>query len=528
MRKRSWVVMFLGLASVSAARAEWVGVSGGIPEADIVFVAVSRHDASTLYAASSKRVYFSSNSGADWKQVLSVRGAETRIRHVLIDPHSPRTVYVASDKGLQKSEDAGKKWKWIYRGIGEKARAVYCVAEDPAESQKLWLGTGEGLVTLLKDGGRAQKAPTFHDTAVHSIWTGNAEEPMLVTSADGIYKSSDAGARWERVLAQHRTGDEDGSDQTLSQFQIEELSTGASFSNLIHVPAQNKYLAASAQGIFQAPADASSWERVQSARPVRYLAASGDSYYAATGEGVFQQDGSGTAPKDLTTGLPSKEVHMLHYHSFTQDLYAATGKGVYRFPKPDFQSQARPASTTAGLEEVLGRFRHEPTVLEIQQAAVRYAEVHPEKIESWRSAAAKKAWFPTFSVDADMDENQNVDLDRGGTGDPDRFIMGPEEESLGWGVGVSWNLGDLVWNDDQTSIDTRSKLMVELREDILNEVTHLYFERRRLQTDLVLAPPKELPLQIEKELKLQELTADIDALTGGFLSKRLAETNHAP
>ena len=133
----------------------------------------------------------------------------------------------------------------------------------------------------------------------------------------------------------------------------------------------------------------------------------------------------------------------------------------------------------------------------------------------------KKAWLPTVSFTTDAGKDQNVDLDRGGTADPDTFIIGPPEKSTDWHVGLSWNMGELIWNDDQTSIDTRSKLMVELRDDLLNEVTHLYFERRQLQVEIWLHPPKELPLKLEKELKLQELTAGIDALTGGYFSRSL-------
>ncbi|MFH1767939.1 MAG: hypothetical protein ABH858_02100, partial [Candidatus Omnitrophota bacterium] len=84
-----------------------------------------------------------------------------------------------------------------------------------------------------------------------------------------------------------------------------------------------------------------------------------------------------------------------------------------------------------------------------------------------------------------------------------------------------WNMGELIWNDDQTSIDTRSKLMVELRDDIMNEVTRTYFERRRLQIEILTSPPRDLKVSLEKELRLQELTADIDALTGGYFSEQL-------
>ena len=66
-----------------------------------------------------------------------------------------------------------------------------------------------------------------------------------------------------------------------------------------------------------------------------------------------------------------------------------------------------------------------------------------------------------------------------------------------------------------------SYLVVQLRDDVLDEVTRLYFERRRLQINLFLDPPKELKDKIEKDLRLQELTAGVDALTGGYLSGAL-------
>ena len=65
--------------------------------------------------------------------------------------------------------------------------------------------------------------------------------------------------------------------------------------------------------------------------------------------------------------------------------------------------------------------------------------------------------------------------------------------------------------------------MVQLRDDVLDEVTRLYFERRKLQIELMTSPPKEINAKLEKILRLQELTAGVDALTGGYLSKRLAQ-----
>ena len=70
--------------------------------------------------------------------------------------------------------------------------------------------------------------------------------------------------------------------------------------------------------------------------------------------------------------------------------------------------------------------------------------------------------------------------------------------------------------------------MAELRDDVLNEVTRLYYERRRLQADMAIHPARALPAQIEQQLRLDELTANIDGLTGGYLTMHLSQLIFTP
>jgi len=63
--------------------------------------------------------------------------------------------------------------------------------------------------------------------------------------------------------------------------------------------------------------------------------------------------------------------------------------------------------------------------------------------------------------------------------------------------------------------------MVELRDSILDDVTRSYFERRRLQVELITDPPTEPKAQLAKELRIQELTAILDGLTGGWFSSEI-------
>ncbi len=538
MRKKS-VFLFLGLVfcAVGSARAEWVDLSKNLADTDIQTLAIDPKDPKQLYAASQKRVYKSMDAGEHWKQILGVRGTDNQIHKVLVDPKDSHRVYVASERGIQRSFDGGKTWDTWYRGMGDRAKAVYDLAGDVENSDTLWAGTANGLVKIIH--GDPKIIGSIPAVKVFSVMTLGVPgtEQVWVTTEKGIYRSADSGAHWDRMFVETLKSKGDTGETSLSQFQIEELAVAPAMSNLIRVPGRDSLLAASPRGIWEGVKNGDQWTELKNDRlpdrRINYLAGSAETFYGATDRGAVRWRNENKTSKDISDGLGSKEVKMLAYDSGSGDLFAATQKGVFRFPKPDFKpSDTVPAVTVfvphppANAQEILGRFENEPTILEIQNATIRYAEVHPDKIKAWREAAAQKAWMPTLSFTTNASADQNVDIDRGGTNDPDKFIVGPKEQSFDWHAGVSWNLGDLIWNDDQTSIDTRSKLMVELRDDVLNEVTHLYYERRRLQVEMALIPAKELPLVVERQLKLDELTAGIDALTGGYFSSHL-ERVHA-
>ncbi|MFH0731359.1 MAG: hypothetical protein V2A72_00355 [Candidatus Omnitrophota bacterium] len=177
------------------------------------------------------------------------------------------------------------------------------------------------------------------------------------------------------------------------------------------------------------------------------------------------------------------------------------------------------ADTDEGyINAIKEKLNKEPGIRQVQLAAIEYAEVSPDKIVQMREQAKSKAWLPKLGLDFGYDTNNNIDIDRGGTNDRDVFINGPDDEDWDWGASLNWDLGELVWNPDQTTIDLRSKYMVCLRKDILEEVTKLYFERQRLIYEIIDGMYKGTSLNTAS-LRLDELTARIDALTGGFLSK---------
>lgn len=183
------------------------------------------------------------------------------------------------------------------------------------------------------------------------------------------------------------------------------------------------------------------------------------------------------------------------------------------------------AASPEQVKKLLTRYATEPTVREVQERAMRYAEVHPEVIQSWRKRSGWAAALPELRAEYQRRDDTLKRVRQSSTGD-----LSQDDDRVGDRlVGrATWDLKELIFNPDELRVSGESNDLVRLREDVLDQVTKLYYERRRLQVDLDLAPPRDLGGRVRKELRLQELTADVDALTGGWFSERLGEIGKDP
>ncbi len=166
----------------------------------------------------------------------------------------------------------------------------------------------------------------------------------------------------------------------------------------------------------------------------------------------------------------------------------------------------------------------EPSIDQVHQWAMQYAEVTPEKIARWRRLLKRKYWLPRVSLGVDVDKNRTVSDSLWGTSSGGgRYFQGPDDKSFdsnfNWDVSVTWDLYDIVWHNDQLDIDIRSRATVKLREEIIEKVTTLYFERRKLQWELLTRPVLDEEERVKKEMRLEQLTALINSFTGGRFSR---------
>lgn len=187
-------------------------------------------------------------------------------------------------------------------------------------------------------------------------------------------------------------------------------------------------------------------------------------------------------------------------------------------------SLAAPAAADE-VDRVLARFDHEPTIREVQEAAIKYYKVDPETINSLRGRSRLKALVPGLTIgftNSLSSFNNDVDdiIFR------ERGIAIRERQTgdfLGVSASAAWQLDRLVFNVEE--LDVLS--LIGIQDGIQREVTALYYVRRRLQIQLLLKPPSALEGRISARLRLEELTGLLDAYTGGFFSKRIGKAKKA-
>ncbi|MEW6599963.1 MAG: hypothetical protein AB1499_03245 [Nitrospirota bacterium] len=524
---------------------EWENAGSGIMDTNLHAFAASPTDPSVAYTASYKAVYRTIDAGNTWDEIFSLRGTDNGINTIAIAPLDPVIIYAGTAKGLYRSSDKGQHWGRIFQGTGEGENMILAVFSDPENPGNIYIGTSAGIF-FTEDSGenwyRGQNLPS--DSIVTSISNGAHDRRVLyAASVRGIYKSTD-GSAWERVYK----SDFDDSDLYLFIVDEEESSEDADVAGIRDISHIRKIIsspedsgvlyAATSRGLLMTTDGGQTWTQSGTtglvSRNIHDIAVSPsdpDHVYAATDRGIFRYSENTDSWDEMYKGIATSDIRCLAFSPAQQNapplLWAVTKTGLYKLsaaviPAPSTNHAPRNMETEA--LDLLRLFDHEPSMEEIKEAAIEYAEVSPDKITKWRKAAANRAWLPDLSMKygsaRDWQNSSYFYSTKDEKYKDDDITKGRDSD---WYVSLTWNLGDLIWDDAQTSIDNRSKLMVQLRDDLLNEVTRLYFERRRLQIDMVMSPPGSAKEYIDRDLRLQELTASIDALTDSFLSKRLSQ-----
>ena len=168
---------------------------------------------------------------------------------------------------------------------------------------------------------------------------------------------------------------------------------------------------------------------------------------------------------------------------------------------------------------LLARFDSEPNVVDVQRASASYARVNPDAYDSWIDSA-RWAYLLPRSLRGQLRRTDGDQSDVRTTTSGLSDLVSTDAQ-LQIEVRADWDLTRLVFNRDGITASRQIERLVNQREDILTTVNKLFFARRQLQVELELEPPTSVERAVKSQLRIDALTADLDALTGGWFSKQI-------
>lgn len=504
------------------AEVTWTNKSTGLAGYEFTALCADGNNPDVIYAGATGSILKTADGGNTWKNIFKVPGTGKTVNFIAVDPKNPAVIYIATASGIFKSTDGGNRWSAFSHNIREDN--VFAVLIDADDSNTIFAST-ENAVYKSENGGAnwIKSSSGISENNIRSIVQNFIEPKILFAAAEqGLFKSVDRGKTWKKVFFAYSPGNEDAASE---EHEEEAGAPERSFTSAAIDPIDPSILyVATNNGIFKSEDNGYSWKRLAktglTSAAVYNLTASScknGAIFAATEKGVFRFSKEENAWREFSQGLSERKIDFIALADGQEALWIANKNGIFESAGNIYEIDEKAA--VCNTSDMMQNFSGEPAFREVQEAAIRYAEVQPDKIAAWRRAAKTKALLPTLSVGVDKNSTRGIHWDSGTS--PDTWVVGPDDKDTGWDITCSWDLGELIWNDDQTNIDVRSKLMVELRNDIIDEITRLYFERRRIQVELLQNPPKDPAKRADKELRLQELTANIDGMTGGYFSREI-------
>ena len=462
-------------------------------DGELYSIEVSPFDENILFVGSSRALYKSIDGGKTFQKVLVIKGDSKSINDILFDPYQANLIYLATDSGIYLSKDSGESFSKIFKAIDEQENYIKCLSLAK-DRELLYLGTSQGL--YLAEEGIYRFRRVFNldeDIQVYDIEILPGSGIVILASSKGIYLADKKLEKIRRVLVA-RSYREEGKEEN--------------FRNIpqciyLDKDTQNIY-SGTTSGLFISKDKGETWQRLNLAGlnslNIKEISKAPDKniLYLATEEGLYELNLKDRTLNNILGGA-SSEVRDLAWVKGV--LFLATSSGLYK----------RQLESSESADNIEKYFKDEPTYLKVQEKALNYNHLHPDIIKNWKKRVRLRALFPTLSLDYDKTISVSTNPSY------KEAVVGPRD----WSVGLSWNIGDLIWNSYEDDIDSRARLDTQTRIDLLDDLRRIYFERRRVKFELIKNPPQDEQELLKKKLYLEELTAALDAYTGGWFSQEI-------
>ncbi|MBN1947611.1 MAG: hypothetical protein JW797_18230 [Bradymonadales bacterium] len=419
---------------------------------------------------------------------------------ILVDPRETNQVYAVAGQGIYRSQDYGASWELISLGVGRTEERFTSLALGEGT---LVVGTTSGALVSLDNGASWERIPGPPSSASIAFVASSPTYPQyLYLVGDGrLYRSRDGGRSWlpRTVLPAVRPGE---------------------INNLVIDPDNsNRLLVATASGVQETNDGGDAFRLIASTglrdRNVRWLALYRSALVVGTEDGIYSMSGEAGVWLDLDQGLPAATIYQVAVGP-DDHIWIASGQGIYQLMHPwemiSGQEQARRASEMFAAEPDLGR---------TLAAVLTYYGYHDLPVDSWATRLWWSRFLPTvrveYRVDQQRRETADYVYDSAGLSNLDGLDLRRQDDGELRVMGLV-DLYDLVMEPREMSVRQEGEQLVKRRSRLVRRLLRLYTTRQNLVMRIAEGRNTTIARVLMDQMVLAELTARLDAMSGGFFS----------
>ncbi|MDP3787079.1 MAG: hypothetical protein Q8R05_06005, partial [Candidatus Omnitrophota bacterium] len=454
---RQAVIIFI-LVSAASAQELWIGKDGSIRNIDARGIVAGE---GYVYLATAKELYKTDDEKGKWEEIFSLPSGENEIGCV---GAVSRTIYIGTKRGLFRSRDGGKSWRNVFKTIIPGKNNVLCMELSKYNPAAIALGTERGIF-LSEDSGSSWRDISYNLRNKPIKCIGLSKDAIYAGGDDGLYVKRFGGILWERLFVKSAL-DKNTEEEPAEPLEVDGEAAAI---NCIMFKASRLYIG-NGRSILYSDNGGKAWSYFSQSGlggTINYILASrkSEKLYCATSKGIYEFDFDKAAWSELYKGMDKAAAvrSVIFDRDNEKSLWAVTSAGLYRIESGRYAGEQY-IDVERNLKSLRIVFNGEPAIRELQQAALRFNEVDPEKIKKWRSESKARALLPKVSFGIDRNTTDLWHWEGGSTTKPDDDILRPGRDSIDWGATLNWELGDLIWSDDQTNIDVRSRLTIQTRD----------------------------------------------------------------
>jgi hypothetical protein len=269
-------------------------------------------------------------------------------------------------------------------------------------------------------------------------------------------------------------------------------------------------------GLWQVTADEVRWIGLELSG-LRGLALAHATIWVASERGLVgyparSLEASATVPPEPGVAI-ARDVGDLALAS--RGLVAATAGGVATLAL-DSRAPAVPGLSKAGPS------RREAE--QLRRAVLAYLALSPAGLSRAQARAARAGLLPSVRATFGLDRERAHSTDRDevfSSGEIRNLLdsASDRETNVSVALQLTWELARLRDPGDAIAISRERRERIELRDQVLDRVNRLYFERLRVLARLAQLPAGPGPERTELEIRERELRAGLDGWSGGAFSQ---------